>query len=124
MENDAVNRPKSLIILKSLIIAYVITGVLLLILALLLYKVELNEGKVSIGIIAIYLLSSFIGGLTAGKSSGSRKFIWGALVGVSYFLILTVISLVTKHTLQASMTQIATTFVLCAGGGMLGGMLS
>ena len=124
MENDALNRPRSMIILKSLIIAYVITGVLLLILALLLYKLELNESKVTIGIIAIYLLSSFIGGLIAGKSSENRKFIWGALVGVAYFLILTLISLATKHTFQAPPAQIATTFVLCVGGGMLGGMLS
>ena len=124
MENDALNHPKSIIILKSLIVAYIITGVLLLILAFLLYKFELDESKVSIGIIAIYLLSSFIGGLIAGKSGKSRKFIWGALVGAAYFLILTLISLATKHTLQALPTQIITTLVLCVGGGTLGGMLS
>jgi len=124
MDNDALNRPKLMIILKALILAYVVTGVLLLILALLLYKMELNESQVSIGIIAIYLIASFIGGWTAGKSSGSKKFIWGTIVGVVYFLILALISLVTKHTLEAPSLQMVTTLVLCVGGGLLGGMLS
>ena len=60
-------------ILKALLISYIITAVFLLILALLLYKLELNEQKVTMGIVAIYVLSTFAGGFLMGKLVGERK---------------------------------------------------
>ena len=50
-------------ILKSLLAAYVVTGILLMILAMALYKFELTEEAVTAGITAVYLLSTFAGGL-------------------------------------------------------------
>ena len=40
-------------ILKSLLVSYVLTGILLLLLAVALYKLELNEKAVSAAIVAI-----------------------------------------------------------------------
>ena len=40
---------------KALLAAYVVTGILLIILALALYKFELNEGAVTAGVTAVYL---------------------------------------------------------------------
>ena len=48
---------------KALLAAYVVTGILLIILALALYKFELNEGAVTAGVTAVYLISTFTGGL-------------------------------------------------------------
>ena len=48
-------------ILKSLLAAYVVTGILLMILAMALYKFELTEEAVTAGITAVYLLSTFAG---------------------------------------------------------------
>ena len=110
-------------VLRSLLLAYAVTVILLLLLALLLYKLELDEGKISIGIIAVYVLSCFVGGLAAGKASQSRKFIWGLLVGALYFLVLAVVSIASGQG-GAPILQMATTGALCAGGGMLGGMLA
>ena len=45
-------------ILKSLLAAYVVTGILLMILAMALYKFELTEEAVTAGITAVYLLST------------------------------------------------------------------
>ena len=42
-------------ILKSLLAAYVVTGILLMILAMALYKFELTEEAVTAGITAVYL---------------------------------------------------------------------
>ena len=50
-------------ILKSLLAAYVVTGILLMILAMALYKFELTEEAVTAGITAVYLLSTFAAGL-------------------------------------------------------------
>lgn len=47
-------------ILKSLLFAYALTGVALLLLALVLFAFDLGETAVDAGIIIIYVLASFI----------------------------------------------------------------
>ena len=123
---DKVIRKKSMVmtILKSLLISYIVTGILLLILTLLLFKLDLDESKVSIGIILIYILSCFIGGFIVGKSTKSRKFIWGIVIGAAYFIMLTLITLLVNKNLQNDMGNFVTTFIICIGGGMVGGMIS
>lgn len=111
-------------ILKALLISYIITAVFLLILALLLYKLELNEEKVTMGIVVIYVLSTFAGGFLMGKLVGERKFLWGFILGTMYFLVLFGISLAVDQNLNRNGMNLVTTMVLCSGGGMLGGMVS
>lgn len=111
-------------ILKALLISYVITAVFLMILALLLYKLDLNEQKVTMGIVLIYVASTFVGGFLMGKLVGEKKFLWGILLGLLYFLLLLGISLAVNHDLKNPGMNLVTTLVLCAGGGMLGGMVS
>ena len=72
-------------VLKALMAAYVVTGLLLLLLTLLVYKMEFSEEKVTAGITAIYVLSTFVGGFVIGKLSKMRKFLWGLAVGILYF---------------------------------------
>ena len=110
--------------LKALLSAYIVTGILLVVLALLLYKAGLSEEVVNAGILLIYVISSFAGGFVMGKLTGNRKFLWGLVTGILYFILLIVISLGLYHSLQADLMNLATTFLLCAGGGMLGGMVS
>ena len=110
--------------LKSLLCAYIVTGILLLILTLLFYKAGLSEENINAGIILTYVISTFSGGFVIGKLTGARKFLWGLLLGVVYFLLLTLISLGIYHSLQSDLMNLTTTFLLCAGGGMLGGMIS
>ena len=124
MERKLKADSKVIWILKSLLISYVITGVLMLVLTLLLYKFDLNEQKVSIGIIVVYVLATLAGGFSIGKFAKVRKFIWGISLGIAYFALLLLISLGVYRTLQGGGTNIITTFILCAGGGMIGGMLS
>ena len=53
-------------ILKALLCAYVVTGILLLVLTLLLYKAGLSEENVNAGIILVYVISTFSGGFVIG----------------------------------------------------------
>ena len=124
MEQTVKQTPKMMSLVKGLIAAYLITGILLLLLALLLYKLELDEGKVTIGMIVIYVLSCFIGGFFVGKKAGTQKFLWGMLLGVTYFLLLTAVSAVTEPGLSSGFKGLLTSFIMCSGAGMLGGMLS
>ena len=113
-----------LTLLKCLLASYLITGVLLLLLALLLYKLSLNEKVVSIAIIVIYVAATFIAGFLAGKRFKTRKFLWGFLVGSGYFLVLLILSLMMNAASVGFNSGLLTTYILCAGGGMLGGMVS
>ena len=97
---------------------------MLVILAFLLYKLNLGEKIVSAAIIVIYVAATLFGGFTTGRKMQNRRFLWGLLMGAAYFLVLAAVSFgVGKGDVHLG-TSFLTTLVLCAGGGMLGGMLS
>lgn len=111
-------------ILKALLLSYVVTVVMLAVLTLLLYKMELGEKMVSAGIVVIYVLSTLVGGLLIGKMARTRRFIWGISLGMLYFLLLLLITLGVYRTVNTDVPNLITTWILCVGGGMIGGMIS
>lgn len=115
---------KAVFIIKCMLGAYILTAGLLLLLAFILYRFGLSEKVVSVCIITIYIVVTFLAGLLAGKREGKRKFLWGLLMGVLYFGILTAVSLVVNKGLEDVAGNMLTVFFLCAGSGMLGGMVS
>lgn len=112
------------VVICSLIISYIITGLLLLLTAFLLYRLEPEQSLVSLGILVIYVFSSFLGGMLCGKKIGTRKFVWGLATGAVYFLFLFAASWMFGGGIQSEAGEIVTTMLLCLGGGMLGGMLA
>ena len=52
------------------------------------------------------------------------KFLWGLTVGVAYFVVLVILSLIGGRAGTMFNREFMTTLLLCAGGGMLGGMVS
>lgn len=115
---------KVIFVLKCLLCSYIITGGLLLLLALLLYRFQLKENIVAVGITAIYTIASFFSGFITGKKVEKQKFLWGFLMGSCYFFVLTLISLLINHTIRDVTMHFWTTLFICSGSGMLGGMLS
>lgn len=111
-------------VLKSLLCSYTLTGILLLILALLLFKMDLSEGIVSVGIVVIYILSCFLGGMLLGKKMKKQKYVWGFLLGAAYFLLLAGVSFLVEKGFYMDSRQVAMTLAMCLGGGTLGGMIS
>lgn len=124
MERRIQKDSKIMWILKSLLASYIVTGILLVVLAMLLYKFELNEKIVSAAIVGIYVISTLIGGFIIGKLMKVRRFLWGMGLGILYFALLLLITLGVYRTLNGNSTNLLTTFILCAGGGMAGGMIS
>lgn len=100
------------------------TGILLLVLTLLLYQCNLEEKHITAGILVTYLISTLSGGFAAGKMAKVKKFVWGLTVGSLYFALLVLISFGIYHHFQEDILQMLVVFLLCAGGGMIGGMLS
>lgn len=124
MEKQLRKDSKVLWVLKALLASYIVTVVLLLILTVFLYKLDLNEKAVSAAIVAIYIMATLIGGIIIGKLAKVRRFVWGLGLGIAYFALLLLITLGVYHTLSQGGVGILTSFILCAGGGMIGGMIS
>ena len=115
---------KAIWFVKSLLCGYIVTGFLLLILALMLYKLGLSEQNVNAGIVLIYVISTFFRGFCTWEVGGKKKILMGLFAGITYFVLLMLITLGVYHAFQGNVTNIAVTFLLCAGGGMLGGMIA
>ncbi len=115
---------KFLSALLILVLSYVLTACLLLLLAFILYKFRISESIVNIAVIVIYISVTFAAGFIAGKYYKVKKFLWGLVLGSVYFLILVLVSLIGGVSDTVIGSGVVTTWILCAGGGMLGGMLS
>jgi len=113
-----------MVLVKNLVMAYIVTLVILLTLAFLLYKVGLTEKTVSFCMIFTYAGSTFLAGFMTGKKMKQMKFLWGLAVGIAYFVILVMLSLVGGRMENLFGKDFFTTLLLCVGGGMLGGMIS
>ena len=110
--------------IKSLLASYIVSGILLLVLTFFMYKFELNEKIVSAAIVGIYVVSTLIGGMIIGKLTKSKRYLWGMVLGIIYFVLLLLITLGVYRTLNGDSVSIVTSLILCAGGGMTGGMIS
>lgn len=110
--------------IKIMFVMYVVTLALLLLLALALFKAELPAMASKIWLIAVYVISGFLGGFLIGKRTKSQKFLWGFLIGLAYFLILLAVSFALYKGLPEDWTHLVTTFVLCTSAGTVGGMIS
>lgn len=120
------DQPKNSVwsIIKILLVMYGMTVICLLMLTVMLGKLGLSEGVVSVGIIVIYILSGFIGGFMGGRTLNGKKFLRGAEMGFCYLLILVIGSAVLHKGINIELSRFVTTLVLCIGSGGIGGMVS
>jgi putative membrane protein (TIGR04086 family) len=118
------NHQKPFILGRSLIMSYLLTGVLLLGFAWMMYKCDFSDRQVRLGVNTIYMLSCFLGGLLCAKSCGSRRLLWGIVMGLLYFIVLFGASLLFARQLQQGMGHFFLVLVLCSLGGILGAVVS
>ena len=109
--------------LKVLGLAYMVSALMLLLLAVMVYKFDVSEKVVSIGIILVYIVSCLLAGLVMGKLQKNRRFLWGIFVGAMYFAVLLILTGMVGKDLSDVATDFVTTLLLCLGSGMLGGMV-
>ena len=113
-----------IMLLVDLGAAYIMTVLILILLALLLFKVGLSKSTLGAMITITYVLTCFVAGRLAGKQMQRRRFMWGAIMGGAYFIVLFMISIIAGQPMTEVANSLFTTLILCVGGGMLGGMLS
>ncbi|MDF2905977.1 MAG: hypothetical protein K0R34_1298 [Herbinix sp.] len=124
MEKAIRQNTKMFAVLKGLLFSYIITAFILLLLSFLMLKLDLSGTVISGGIIFAYILSTFIGGFFVGKKAEQKKFIWGLIMGVFYFIILMVVSIAMNRAEPLPLSNLMTTFLICGLSGMVGGMIS
>lgn len=111
-------------VIRTLIITYIVSGILLSVLAFALYKFRLPESQVNFGVNAVYILSCLAGGLIAGKTMKTRRFFWGLVTGLLYFAFLFLMSFIQDSGITSDAVHILTVLAMCALSGMAGGMIS
>lgn len=109
---------------KFICITYIISIILLLFVAFLLYKMKFEENTTQMLVYGIYIVSCVFGGCCIGKSIGQRRFLWGLLFGLVYVAILFLISLCFQTETNPETGHTITVFVICLASGCIGGMLS
>ena len=110
--------------LWSLLLSYGLTGLFLLLLAFLLVQFELGEGVAAAGIVFIYVVSCLAGGFAAGRIMRKNRYLWGIVTGLSYYVLLLLVSFLAQGKWDMTFINAVTTFFMCLGGGAIGGMLS
>lgn len=124
MERTQEKRRMAVPIFVVLISMYIMTFALLLLSAFLLYKGMFSEKAVSVMIQIIYVLSGFFGGFFCGKLAGSRKYLWGLLMGALYFGILLFVGFLMNGGFSDDPIHILTTMLICIFSSVAGGMVS
>lgn len=124
MDKTVHQNTKMFAVLKGLLFSYIITAFILLLLSLLLLKLDLPSAVISGGIIVAYIISTFVGGFFVGKKAEQKKFIWGLIMGVFYFIILMIVSIAMNKAEPLPLGNLLTAFLICSLSGMAGGMIS
>lgn len=114
---------KVLSVFKVLLFEFIASVVLLLLVALIMYKAGLSQSTARILVLAVYVISTFLGGMVMGKAQKSKRLVWGFVAGALYFVVLILVSLVVNSgfTAENNVILAAACSVL---GGCLGGMMS
>lgn len=111
-------------LLLGLVISCFVTTIVLLVLAFVMLKLQPETGVTEICILLTYAVSCFFGGWYSGRKAARRKFLWGMLLGILYFLLLLLVSGLGDRAIQSGLVQSLASFVICACGGMLGGIVA
>lgn len=103
---------------------YLLSAVLLSVLAAVLWKIHADSGVVSGTVVAVYVVVSFLGGFLIGGFRGRQKMFWGCAMGICYFALLLLAGIWLMGTELQGNSWIFSGSMICAVTGMLGGMLA
>ncbi len=122
MPSNTTIRPWSF--LKTLLLSYSITVILLVCFAFLMYQMKLGAAQAAWGVMVIYLIACAAGGFLTGKRMGSRRLFWGLVSGTLYFVVLLLLSLIVGGGLQGELKDVLSVFAACLAGSAVGAAIS
>lgn len=115
---------KGMRIIQGLLLAYIITGIMLIGLSCLLYQLELGERVSQIGIILTYIISTWFGGFYIGRKVKSKRLLYAMVFGVLYIGCILGASKIIYPNGAIFSGNMLTIAGMCLGGSALGGILS
>jgi putative membrane protein (TIGR04086 family) len=107
-------------VLKTLAGAYIVTCIMLLLLALGLYKFNLSDWQATAGIIVTYALSTFMGGYYLARKEHNRRLLWGIGFGILYFVVLAVASIILNKGIGIEQASALRAAIICIGAAAIG----
>lgn len=102
-------------ILKAIVVAYAITAILFIGLALLLTYTSMPESSIRVIVIITTIISTLVAGYDTAKGAKSRGWFWGMCAGIAYGLVLVLINGIIIKDL--ALTGNTLTLFIMAGGG-------
>lgn len=124
MEHLAAGKRMAGTLFRALVLSFLVTTVILLALAFVMVKVQPESSQIRLAVLAVYAAATLVGGWYAGRKAERRKFLWGLLNGLLYFVLLTLASGIASQGIRSEPAHFMVVLALCAAGGMLGGMVS
>lgn len=115
---------KGIRLVQGLFLSYIVTGILLMGLAFLLYRMEWGEKISQMGIIVTYILSTLIGGFYVGRKVKKQRFLMGLIFGILYIGVIVGVSMILYPNAEIFSGNLITVCAMCIGGSILGGVLS
>lgn len=115
---------KIICLLRTIILCYLVSFLLISLAAFILSKSELSFSQMRPGIYAIYALSCIFGGFLAGRKLKEKRILWGIILGFAYFIVLLLLSLAVMHTIPALSSKTLIILALCLAGGLVGAIIS
>lgn len=92
-------RSKLIPVIRTLLLSFLISIIILCLMALLMWKLSLSDGQVKTGLYLSYLLSCLFGGFCFGHIFPKRRILWGLCFGIGYFVLLALVCVVVARIL-------------------------
>ena len=109
-------------IIKPQIIAYLITAIIFIAIAILLTYTDFDENKIPFISLICTAISSLIAGFDTASNFGRKGFLWGAISGVLYSLILFIICLFASSEFSFNLGKLIL-LIISISAGIIGGVL-
>ena len=110
--------------LKDLLLEMIVSLVLIVAVAFIVLKISPAYSTIQILILATYVIATFAGGCVIGKVMDKRKFMWGAISGLIYAVVIVLVSIIVNGQINSETIGIIKLLLASVGGGTIGGMVS
>ncbi len=109
-------------IFKGIVFSLIATAIFVVIIALVSYFTDIQDKVISVLLFLVSVLSVLVGAIFVTKSTNENGLLHGAIIGVGYFAVILIASIVVKREFDFN-SNLLTMLIADACGGMLGGIL-
>lgn len=109
-------------IFKGIIFSVIATILLVIIIALISYFADVSDKLISASLFIVSIISVLTGAILVTRSTQENGLIHGAIIGLGYFVVVLISSIIVKRELDFN-TSLITMLIANIAGGMLGGIL-